>query len=217
MNDEPRDFVPFGLAADIDERPDFVTAVGLRAWRGFEWCESALGLIAVFIVGFAPTLLALLAMIISAFFALWPAVLLYGAFLWLIGPPSWWIKSTAERALPLGSDFALRIARQAGQLQVGTRCLWGLVWIVQFAVCLCVGVGVHQYVAAARPGAQSWVVTAIFCAGQIAMTLGANLYLLLAAAAAHPQAEFLARLQRHRFWVDLLLTIVVLACADQLL
>ena len=39
----------------------------------------------------------------------------------------------------------------------------------------------------------------------------------LAAAAAHPQAEFLARLQRHRFWVDLLLTIVVLACADQLL
>jgi hypothetical protein len=186
----------------------------LRCWHAFEWLESALAMVAVFAVGIGPPLLAFLGLIFAVLLGEPVASLICLLVMAVAGPAALWVKEQAELALPLGPGFTLRVVAAVTALAHPVRIVWSLVWTAQFLLCMGLGVAFHRALleAPGRLGFTPALLT-LLVLYQVGMTLSANLYLLLAAAAVWNAAQFVAWISRQRFFIDLAVTAVILLVA----
>lgn len=188
----------------------------LSCWRSLVWLESALAMTAVFAVGLGPIILACPVLLIGI--GLGEARLAFFSLLCitLAGPPAMWVKRQAEESLPFGPGFCRRVVEGVTRLSPGLRPLWALLWTAQFTLCVALGIQFHREFA----NAQQWFRTGplylvLLVAFQLGMTLAANLYLLLAASALWSDPEFIDRIDRQRFLIDVVVTAVILIVAHQ--
>ncbi len=188
----------------------------LRCWHAVEWIESALAMVAVFAVGIGPPLLAFFGLIFAVLLGRPEASLGCLLVMAITGPAAVWVKERAEAALPLGPGFTLRVVAAVTTLAHPVRFVWSLLWTSQFLLCVGLGVAFHRALldAPAKNFHEPLLLT-LLVLYQVGMTLAANLYLLLAAAAVCNAAQFVAWISRQRFFIDLAVTAVMLLAAHQ--
>jgi hypothetical protein len=129
-----------------------------------------------------------------------------------LGPVGKWVWDVAEKSRPLDGRFTYRIAEQMLSWSPGLRRVLAFIWCVQCLACVTSGIQLHRALLAAQLDQRNALLATVFIVPlQIAMTLGANLYLLLATAGWGGRPERLEWMHRHRYWMDLALTIATVS------